>query len=422
MPYSSMSDVNPAIKGIKPPVSLGQANAIARMADAIEAKGGDVNGWAVAISNFKKNHTASDSKWVSTASSKEKSIACVELGEDLLYTLDEWKSYHLASEELGSIRVKELDNGLYSIESVSTAAVEDLEGETFRVEAIDYDIEQAKSTGQYPEFRVFHQKGLGIGRVNHMQRIGIFAVDRGVSYDDPFSLEICKHLLVNNDGTWRASRGFRLVEASGSCSYCGEKLLIREKHMLLGFRCPVCKTESRGRKVNLDGVGFTKARTFDVTITDNPAVLYTSVSANRIDKIGVSEMNLKELRSKLIKAGLSKDIVDAKLDGLDDDRLKEFDNLPDAEIFKSLGLSDEEGYDVVDLQDVMEVVERAVTKQLKDFTDGMQALIVKTMSSLEIEIPDVELDIPGIDEMSERLLNVEKSLSFLVTDEESRFK
>jgi len=63
MPYGSLKDVNPALKGIEPPVSLGQANEIAKQADAI---GSDEkkNGWSIAISQFKKNHKVEDGHWV----------------------------------------------------------------------------------------------------------------------------------------------------------------------------------------------------------------------------------------------------------------------------------------------------------------------------------------------------------------------
>ena len=62
-PYKTMKDVNPAIKGIDPPVTLGQANEIAKAADAIgtdESK----NGWAIAIAQFKKNHKVENGHWV----------------------------------------------------------------------------------------------------------------------------------------------------------------------------------------------------------------------------------------------------------------------------------------------------------------------------------------------------------------------
>jgi hypothetical protein len=62
-PYKSLDDLNPALKSIRPPLTLAQANAIARQADAIGVDK-DKNGWATAISNFKKTHTVKDDRWV----------------------------------------------------------------------------------------------------------------------------------------------------------------------------------------------------------------------------------------------------------------------------------------------------------------------------------------------------------------------
>jgi len=62
-PYKSTKDINPALKGIKPPINLAQANEIAKQADAVGVDE-DKNGWAIAISNFKKTHTVKDSVWV----------------------------------------------------------------------------------------------------------------------------------------------------------------------------------------------------------------------------------------------------------------------------------------------------------------------------------------------------------------------
>ena len=73
MPYASMEDVNPAIKGIDPPVTLAQANLIADWADKIE----DVESpWAVAIANFKKAYVVEDGKWVKRVEEVD-----MELGE-----------------------------------------------------------------------------------------------------------------------------------------------------------------------------------------------------------------------------------------------------------------------------------------------------------------------------------------------------
>lgn len=64
MPYSSMEDVNPAIKGIDPKVTLAQANKIAEMADAMSrADDGPENPWAAAIAQFKRMYEKTDSGW-----------------------------------------------------------------------------------------------------------------------------------------------------------------------------------------------------------------------------------------------------------------------------------------------------------------------------------------------------------------------
>lgn len=65
-PYPSMAEVNPAIKGIKPPVSLAQANEIARWADEIEKAGTADSPWAVAIAQFRRLYkiTSDGRHWV----------------------------------------------------------------------------------------------------------------------------------------------------------------------------------------------------------------------------------------------------------------------------------------------------------------------------------------------------------------------
>jgi hypothetical protein len=62
-PYKNRSEMNPALKGIEPPITVSQGNSIARQADAI-GEDGEKNGWAIAIANFKKTHRVVDGKWV----------------------------------------------------------------------------------------------------------------------------------------------------------------------------------------------------------------------------------------------------------------------------------------------------------------------------------------------------------------------
>jgi len=80
-PYKSKEDINPALKGITPPVSVSQANEIAKQADAI---GSDdkKNGWAIAISSFKKTHVVKDGKWVKKENMSAEEVFAVDNTEE----------------------------------------------------------------------------------------------------------------------------------------------------------------------------------------------------------------------------------------------------------------------------------------------------------------------------------------------------
>jgi hypothetical protein len=84
MPYKKVEDMNPALKGIDPPISLAQGNAIAKQADAIGADK-EKNGWAIAIASFKKSHEVEDGKWVKKEKmADETSVAFEKNGNDKL--------------------------------------------------------------------------------------------------------------------------------------------------------------------------------------------------------------------------------------------------------------------------------------------------------------------------------------------------
>lgn len=106
MPYQSMKDVNPAVKGINPPVSLGQANEIAKAADAIGSDK-EKNGWAIAISQFKKNHMVKDGKWIKKQNNSEEDFAKEDLGKGEAITVDKSKDA-MATGSWGNVNKTEL--------------------------------------------------------------------------------------------------------------------------------------------------------------------------------------------------------------------------------------------------------------------------------------------------------------------------
>jgi hypothetical protein len=327
---------------------------------------------------------------------------------------------------------KEAD-GRYKIVAVSTAALKDRDGETFDVAAIDYDARAAAKHGDYPEFRMFHKKGLKIGKVEKMKRVGIFAVDEGHSYTDQFSLEVCEKMLSTNDGKWRTSRGFYVVEASGDCPVCKESLLIQTKHMVAGFRCPSCNAVHMSSRGVLGDMHFRKARTFDVTVTDNPSVPWTGVSAFKENSsLEDLEMTKQQLEKKLLDAGISKEAIAARLEGLSEEQLKEFSDIPFATMLKEFGndAGEEEEYDTIALDE----------ESLKEFGKIVRAVIREEMGTvikeqvaaaiegLEIDIADLggmEVDFkeaPQFVELKEAVDSLTEKVEKLLTSDEQRLK
>jgi len=386
-------------------LSLDQVDAIVRMADAI----GGVAGEALAISNFKRAHVVKQDKWVETD-----------------------------KEEIQDIYITK-ENGRYNIVGISTAAVRDKDDETFSVEAIDYDILQVKESGDYPEFRMFHKPYLAIGKVTNMRRAGIFAIDSGVSYDDPFSLAVCKMLEEDKSDKWRMSRGFIVLETSGGCPECSEQLLLRTKHMLVGYKCPSCGTYQSEYKGVLKDLHFRKVRTFDVTVTDIPCLPYTGVTAYR-ELLEVPIMNKKQLREKLVDAGLEDEIIDERLKQLTDVQLKSMDDLPFAHVLKEV-LTDEdeeiidEKKEDVDGDEQLFVLDPEVLEDFAKISKEQIVPVVKEtvselLDGLEIDIGDVNFgdaemevkEIPELSTLSEEVAELKEMVQQLVQDDEERLK
>jgi hypothetical protein len=327
----------------------------------------------------------------------------------------------------GSIHIEKQADGRYKIIAVSTAAVKDYEGETFSTAAMDYDIAAAIHEKQYPEFRVFHQAGLGVGKVEKMSRIGIFAIDEGYSYTDPFSLQVCEKMLANNDGKWKVSRGFKVYELSGGCPDCGESLVVETKHMIAGYRCPSCGNVNLGYKGVLKDVQFRKTRTFDVTITDVPAVPYTGVQAFSL----VSElpeeftMTKEHLKKKLLEAGVEEALIDERLKQLDESLISSLVDIPDATALKEIDNlekwlkesvkpeEDEDEEDEEDMEDEDEEKEKEEMVEVspeffKELSTMLRPVIAnevkKALAGFTVEVDGfdgLELEVKEVPEISE---------------------
>jgi hypothetical protein len=70
-PYKSIGDINPSLKGINPPITLSQANEIAKQADSI---GADKGGWGIAIKSFKNRYKVVGGEWVTKEKFEESEV------------------------------------------------------------------------------------------------------------------------------------------------------------------------------------------------------------------------------------------------------------------------------------------------------------------------------------------------------------
>lgn len=402
MPYSSIDKVPEKLRNINDvSLTLSQINQLAKIADSI----GGSKGWAIAVSNFKRTHKIENKKWVKKREEEiaEKSVISVSKEKDI-----------------------------YEIVAISTAAIPDLEDETFSTEAIDYDIEQAKQTGIYPEFRLFHKKYLGVGSVIKMLRVGIFAVDIGYSYDDPFSKSVCENILKNNDGKWRVSRGFYLLFVAGKCPNCNSYLGVGLKHIRYGFKCPVCEKVYPTYRGMLKETKFLKTQTFDVTITDRPCVPYTSVALLN-DENNNKEfipMTKEELKEKLLSAGLDESVIEAKLSGIDEAELKEMKDLPDAEVLKEFeedtAVEDtDKGNDLFLDEDSIDAIAEKVAEKVAEKLKTIEVSVKGLPENLEMSVNDIEeiKELASvIKELQAQVKEVGKKVEHIMQLDEKRFE
>lgn len=397
MPYDSKSQA--IIKKLdNVDLTLAQINAIAKVADATS--------WPIAISQFKKSHSVKNGTWVESAAEQK---------------------------DINDLYVEKEADGKWKITTVSTASVPDLTGETFTNQAIDYDAKLAESSGEYPEYRLFHKEALSIGKVTKMYRNGIFAIDEGYAYSDPFSQAVCKDLLSSNDGKWRCSRGFYVVEAKGGCPKCGEQLILHKEHMLFGFKCPSCSTVQLKYKGTLDKLCFLKTRTFDVTITDIPCMPWSgAVAIRESTNLEVKDMMDKTvLKQKLLDAGLSEEAIDSRLATVTDAQLKEYSDIPDAKLFKELGVEEaEEEESAAETEEQQPSSEEQTfildPSVLKEFSKIVADQLTERLDGLTIDLgadPTVSLkELPEFVQLQKDVVEIKEMLAQLVKPDVERLK
>lgn len=183
-----------------------------------------------------------------------------------------------SKESILRVYQKENEDGTYQDRwiAVSTKEMWDAQGEMFTKEAMDYDLSYSEQTGEYPELRLYHVRGFKLGKCDSRSRVREYGIEQGYWYDTPLA-QAMKEIVMKNGGRWKISRGFHAVEASGLCPACGVGLTVRPLNFIVGTPCPACGTWVMPSK--LKQLKHLKAKTYDITITDVPAVDATAVAA-----------------------------------------------------------------------------------------------------------------------------------------------
>jgi len=97
MPYTQWIDVNPTLKGIRPKLTLAQANMIASWADKIKGE----FAWPTAIKQFKKTYTVRGGKWVKRSDVKKENKPMDKQKEVAQTTIDVVEAAPPVTEDYG---------------------------------------------------------------------------------------------------------------------------------------------------------------------------------------------------------------------------------------------------------------------------------------------------------------------------------
>jgi hypothetical protein len=186
-----MESVNPALKGIKPPITFAQANAIARQADALEGKSGIGNAWATAIASFKKSHVVKDGKWVKKEGSE----------------------YGKRKELHGSVKALEIGGTRYLV-LYTTNAFRDRQLELFSTKSLEDYVKRVDRTGDRGRIWFWHVKGSDFGDIIWQAVSGRILVEL-VRVDDTPHGDKMYHAVTHPEDHpsllpqgWKTSHGF----------------------------------------------------------------------------------------------------------------------------------------------------------------------------------------------------------------------
>jgi hypothetical protein len=141
----------------------------------------------------------------------------------------------------------------------------------------------------------------------------------------------------------------------------------------------------------------------------------------------VKEMNKTVLKQKLLDAGLTEEAIDSRLKDVSEEKLKEFDGIPDAVLLKDLGVEevpDEEGTKDEGTADDEQtfVLDETV---LKEFAKIVDDKLTERLDGLTLDLGDPELsfkELPEFVQLQKDITELKEMLTKLTTADEERLK
>lgn len=373
MPYKTLEEANPAIRGIKPPVDLAMANHIADMADKIT---GVDSPWAVAIATFKKEYMVEDGKWVkkqpaeegtkedNTGEEMEECPECKAMpGED--GTIEHKPGCSKAMEK----SKKELDFGVKAFTHdgknllilQTMNAFKDREEEIFSTMSIKEYSKFVDAIGRKDRVRFWHVPGSDFATVIWQSDVGRFLLEVAEVDDTAFGRKMF-HAIQHPDEFpdvlpegWGTSHGYvyRKKDRDADKTY----------HRFIKFESTVLPAHR----------------------ASNP---YGHVDTKEVDMDAIDEKKLADLTKILGDEKMARNVLDGL--GQKSDKLETEVDFKDDTDVEDVGTDEGEQYEIEVDDDFLDAVAARVpttdakelTADVKEMLDGFKAEVLKEVAEL----------------------------------------
>lgn len=124
-------------------------------------------------------------------------------------------------------------------------------------------------------------------------------------------------------------------------------------------------------------------------------------------------MDKKELKKRLLDAGISEEAIDERLKEVSEEQLAQLGDIPDATLLKEFNDSDDDDGVAVEFTSLMTAIKEIIREEVESALDGFQ---------VEIEGFDQTKEVPGLVELKEAVADLAEKVEYLSQKEDQRLK